>query len=174
MTDSLIDNTYLGTLKIPLRSDRIAEEQPLVVTVHVTGNDLVDVTVVDEFGRHGYHAVLNAGLSEERCNDLKRIQLARQVEERGHQEIQKLIVDISKCCDKCRLKLADSQSNVLREVEELNGRITNQNLTVEKLIAIKSRVECILAHLFPVCCLNESTRCLCPSRSEIVGSWRKK
>lgn len=123
--------------------------------------------------RHGYHAVLNAGLSEERCNDLKRIQLARQVEERGHQEIQKLIVDISKCCDKCRLKLADSQSNVLREVEELNGRITNQNLTVEKLIAIKSRVECILAHLFPVCCLNESTRCLCPSRSEIVGSWRK-
>lgn len=147
MTDSLEDNTYLGTLKIPLRSDRGAEEQPLIVTVYVTNNDLVDVTVVDELSHHGYHAVLNAGLSEERRNALKQIQLARQVEERAQREIQQLKVDISKSCDKCRLKLTENQSEVLKEVEELNGRAINQGLTIEQLTTIKNRVECILAHL---------------------------
>ena len=147
-TNSLQDNTYLGTLKIPLRNDRVAEEQPLVVTVRVTGNDLVDVTVVDELGRHGYHAVLNAGLSEERCNDLKQIQLARKVEE---QEIQKLKVNISEYCCKCRQKLTENESDVLGEVEELDRRATNETLTVEGLAEIKRRVECILEHLFLVC-----------------------
>ena len=102
---------------------------------------------MDELSHHGYHAVLNAGLSEERRNALKQIQLARQVEERAQREIQQLKVDISKSCDKCRLKLTENQSEVLKEVEELNGRAINQGLTIEQLTTIKNRVECILAHL---------------------------
>lgn len=140
LTDGLEDNVHLGTVRIPMDPVRLPEEQPFLVTVKVQSNDLIDVVVTNELVGKGYHFVLNAGLTDTMCKDLKMLYLKKiQVEKE-----QKLIVELKSAihdtCTACLGRLTAQQEEERQQLYDYEYRVDNENLNETQLREILSRV----------------------------------
>ena len=140
LTDALEDNVHLGTVRIPMDPIRLPEEQPFLVTVKVQSNDLIDVVVTNELVGKGYHFVLNAGLTDTMCKDLKMLYLKKMQVEKE----QKLIVDLKSAihntCTACLKRLTAEQEEERQHLYDYEYRVDNENLTEEQLREILNRV----------------------------------
>ena len=150
LTDVLEDNIHLGTIRIPLNPSLLPEEQPFLVTVSVKSNDLVDVMVVNELVGKGYHIVLNAGLTETMCKDLKMARLAKEQIDREQKQIQDLKVMIIGICDDCVNGLPKEREEERAQVRNYMHRVNNESLSVDQLKAILNSVSSI-SHYTYIC-----------------------
>lgn len=130
---------FLGTVRVPIRHNVSSVAQTLNVHMKLMNWEEISVEIECEYDHRRYRSIVTMGLNEKNKSNLSQAQAESTLRDTISYHGKDLKNQIAVMCDKCR-EVLSSDDPLLQEVDILNQKAINKQLSNEDLEAILSRI----------------------------------